>query len=264
MNRSFIVENRPGADGNIGAEAAVRSAPDGYTLLLCSGTEVRNEILYNDLKFSFMRHTAPVATVALGALVLVVNSSFSAHSIPELIAAAKANPDGLTVASGGIGTGQHVSYELFKSMTGARMLHVPYRGGGPALTDVLGQQVQVYFSTIPDALEHIKAGRLRALGVTTATRVQAIPNVPTIGEFVPGFETVSWYGIVAPRDTPASIVGLLNEAVNGGLADPKIRQSIADLGEAVFSSSPAELGRLIAAENEKWGKVLRAANIKLE
>jgi tripartite-type tricarboxylate transporter receptor subunit TctC len=264
LNRSFIVENRPGAGGNIGTEAAVRAAPDGYTLLLCSPTEVRNEILYSDLKFSFIRDTTPIASMARGAMVLVVHPSFSVQSIPELIAAAKANPDSLTVASGGIGTGQHVSYELFKSMTGARMLHVPYRGGGPALTDVLGRQVQVYFSTIPDALEHIKAGRLRALGVTTATRVQALPNVPTVGEFVPGFETVSWYGIVAPRDTPASIVDLLNKAVNAGLADPKIKQSIADLGETVFSSSPAEFGRFVAAENEKWGEVLRAANIKLE
>ena len=264
FNRSFIVENRPGAAGNIAAEATVRAAPDGYTLLLCSPTDVRNEILYGDIKFSFMRDTAPVASIVLGSMVLVVHPSFSARSIPELIAAAKANPDGLTVASAGVGTGQHVSWELFKSMTGARMLHVPYRGGAPALTDLLGQQVQVYFSTISDAIEHIKAGRLRALGVTAATRVQALPDVPTIGEFVPGFEAVSWFGVVAPKDTPTAIVDALNRAVNTGLADPKVKQSIADLGETAFASSPAEFGRFIAAENEKWGKVIHSAHIKLE
>jgi tripartite-type tricarboxylate transporter receptor subunit TctC len=260
---SFIVENRPGAAGNIGAEAALRAPPDGYTLLLCTPTDVRNEILYSDLKFSFIRDTAAVASVALGPLVLVVHPSFSAQSVSELIAAAKAHPDALTVASAGVGTSQHVSLELFKSMTGTRMLHVPYRGNAPAITDLLGQQVQALFSTISDVIEHVRAGRLRALAVTGKMRIQALPDVPTIGEFVRGFEVVSWYGVGAPKDTPVVLVDALNKAVNEGLDDPKIKQSITDLGETVFASSPVEFGKFMTAENEKWGKVIRAANIKL-
>jgi tripartite-type tricarboxylate transporter receptor subunit TctC len=263
FGRSFVVENRPGAAGNIGAEAVVRAAPDGYTLFLAGASDVRNEILYNDLKFSFIRDTAPVATVAMVMLVLVVHPSFSARSVPELIAAAKANPDAMTVASAGVGSAPHVSWELFRSMTGTRMLHVPYRGGAPALADLLGQQVQVYFAGIAEAIEYVKAGKLRALAVTGATRPQVLPDVPTISEFVPGFEYIGWLGVVAPRDTPPSIIDMLNKAINAGLADPKIKQSIADLGETVFASSPAEFGKFIAAENEKWGKVIRAANIKL-
>jgi tripartite-type tricarboxylate transporter receptor subunit TctC len=263
FGRSFIVENRPGATGNIGTEAVVRAAPDGYTLHLCGSTELRNEILYNDLKFSFMRDTAPVASLVLAPLVLVVHPSFSARSVPELIAAAKANPDALTVASPGVGSAPHVSWELFRSMTGTRMLHVPYRGGAPALTDLLGQQVQVYFSTIADAMEHIKAGRLRALAVTGTARAQPLPDVPTIAEFVPGYESVGWVGVVAPKDTPEAIIDVLNNAINAGLADPKIKQTIADWGETVLAGSAAEFGKFIANENEKWGKVIRAANIKL-
>jgi tripartite-type tricarboxylate transporter receptor subunit TctC len=263
FGRSFIVENRPGAAGNIGLESVVRAAPDGYTLSVCGSTELRNEILYNDLKFSFMHDTAPVASIMLAMNVLVVHPAFSAQSVTELIAAAKANPDAMTVASSGLGSTPHVFWELFRSMTGARMLHVPYRGGAPALTDLLGQQVQVYFSTIADAMEHIKAGRLRALAVTGATRTQALPDVPTIGEFVPGYEAIGWLGVVAPKDTPPAIIEMLNKAINAGLADSKIKQTIVDWGETVFASSPAEFGRFIAAENEKWGKVIRAANIKL-
>ena len=262
LGSSFIIDNRPGAAGNIGAEATVRAPPDGYTLLLCTATDVRNEILYGDLKFSFIRDTAPVASVALGPLVLVVHPSFSAQSVPELIAVAKAHPDALTAASAGIGSAQHVSLELFKSMTGTSILHVPYRGNAPAITDLLGQQVQVLFSTISDVIEHVRAGRLRALAVTTRTRAQALPDVATIGEFVPGFEVVSWYGIVAPKETPPTVVGILNKAVNAGLADFKINQSVADLGETV-SSLPVEFGNFLTVENEKWGKVIRAAKIKL-
>ena len=263
FGRSFIVENRAGAGGNIGFESVVRAAPDGYTLSVCGSTELRNEILYNDLKFSFMHDTAPVASIMLAMNVLVVHPASSVHSVPELIAAAKANPDAMTVASSGLGSTSHVFWELCRSMTGTRMLHVPYRGGAPALTDVLGQQVQVYFATPADAMEHIKSGRLRALAVTSATRTPALPDVPTIGEFVPGYEAMGWLGIVAPKDTPAPIIEVLNQAINAGLADAKIKQTIVDWGETVFASSPAEFGKFIAAENEKWGRVIRAANIKL-
>ena len=263
FGRSFIVENRPGAAGNIGLESVVRAVPDGYTLSVCGSTELRNEILYNDLKFSFMHDTAPVASMTLAMNVLVVHPASSIQSVPELIAAAKANPDAMTVASSGPGSTPHVFWELFRSMTGTRMLHVPYRGGAPALTDLLGQQVQVFFATIADAMEHIKAGRLRALAVTGATRTPALPDVPTIGEFVPGYEAIGWLGVVAPKDIPAAIVETLNKAINAGLADAAVKQTIVDWGETVFPTSPAEFGRFIAAENEKWGKVIRAANIKL-
>jgi tripartite-type tricarboxylate transporter receptor subunit TctC len=261
--RSFIVENRPGAAGNIALESVVRTAPDGYTLSLCGSTELRNEILYNDLKFSFMHDTAPVASIMLAMNVLVVHPASSIQSVPELIAAAKANPDAMTVASSGPGSTPHVFWELFRSMTGTRMLHVPYRGGAPALTDLLGQQVQVFFATIADAMEHIKAGRLRALAVTGATRTPALPDVPTIGEFVPGYEAIGWLGVVAPKDIPAAIIEMLNKAINAGLADAGVKQTIVDWGETVFPTSPAGFARFIAAENEKWGKVIRAANIKL-
>ena len=263
FGRSFIVENRPGAGGNIGLESVVRAAPDGYTLSVCGSTELRNEILYNDLKFSFMHDTAPVASIMLAMNVLVVHPASSVHSVPELIAAAKANPDALTVASSGLGSTPHVFWELFRSMTGTRMLHVPYRGGAPALTDVLGQQVQVFFATIADAMEHIKAGRLRALAVTGATRIPALPDVPTIAEFVPGYEAIGWLGVVAPKETPGGIIDVLNKAVNAGLADARIRQTIVDWGETVLATSPAEFGTFLADEHEKWGKVIRAANIKL-
>ena len=263
FGRSFIVENRPGAAGNIGLESVVRAAPDGYTLSVCGSTELRNEILYNDLKFSFMHDTAPVASIMLAMNVLVVHPASSIQSVPELIAAAKANPDAMTVASSGPGSTPHVFWELFRSMTGTRMLHVPYRGGAPALTDLLGQQVQVFFATIADAMEHIKARRLRALAVTGATRTPALPDVPTIGEFVPGYEAIGWLGVVAPKDIPATIIETLNKAINAGLTDASVKQTIVDWGETVFPSSPAEFGRFIAAENEKWGKVIRAANIKL-
>ncbi len=207
---SFVVENRPGATGNIATEAVVRASPDGYTLHVCGSTELRNEILYQDLKFSFMRDTVPVASMTRNPLVLVVHPSFSARSVPELISAARANPDAITVASPGVGSAPHVSWELFRSMTGTRMLHVPYRGGAPAITDLLSQQVQVYFANIAEAMEHIKMGKLRALAVTGTARTPALPDVPTIGDFVPGYESLGWLGVVAPRDTPAAIIDTLN------------------------------------------------------
>lgn len=258
-----MVENRPGATGNIATEAVVRAPPDGYTLHVCGSTELRNEILYQDLKFSFLRDTAPVASLTRNPLVLVVHPSFSARTVPELIAAARANPDAMTVASPGVGSAPHISWELFRSMTGIRMLHVPYRGGAPAITDLLSQQVQVYFANIAEAMEYIKTGRLRALAVTGAVRTPALPDVPTISDFVPGYESLGWLGVVAPRDTPAAIIDTLNQAINAGLADPKIRQTIADWGEVVVTGSPAEFGKFLAAENEKWGKLIRAAGIKL-
>jgi tripartite-type tricarboxylate transporter receptor subunit TctC len=260
---SFVVENRPGATGNIATEAVVRAAPDGYTLHVCGSTELRNEILYQDLKFSFMRDTAAIASMTRAPLVLVVHPAFSARSVTELIAAARANPDTITVASPGVGSAPHISWELFRSMTSTRMLHVPYRGGAPAITDLLSQQVQVYFANIAEAMEHIKAGRLRALAVTGPARTPALPDVPTIGDFVPGYESLGWLGVVAPRDTPAAIIDTLNQAINAGLADPKITQAIAGWGEEVVASSPLEFGKFLAAEHDKWGKVIRAAGIKL-
>jgi tripartite-type tricarboxylate transporter receptor subunit TctC len=264
FNRSFIVENRAGAAGNIGTEAVVRAAPDCYTLYLAGSSEMRNEILYRDLKFSFMRDLSPVAGVMSSPNVLIVHPAFSVRSVNELIAAANANPDALAVASPGVGTSAHVAWELFKSMTGTRMLHVPYRGGAAAITDMLGQRVQVYFSTISDAMEHIKAGSLRAIAVTGTTRTKVLPDVPTISESVPGYESVGWLGVLAPRDTPVALIEALNKSINAGLADPKIKQTIEDWGEIPFIGSPADFGRFIAAENEKWGKVIRAANIKVE
>jgi tripartite-type tricarboxylate transporter receptor subunit TctC len=264
LNGSFIVENRPGAAGNLGTEAVVRAAQDGYTLYAAGSTEMRNEILYSNLKFSFMRDLAPVAGLMHSPNVLIVHPSFPARTIPELIAVAKANPDRFAVASPGVGSSAHVAWELFRSMTGTRMLHVPYRGSSQALTDLLGQRVQVYFSTIADALEHIKSGNLRAIAVAGPTRTSALPGIPTISESVPGYEAVGWLGIVAPKNTPASVVDTLNKAINAGLADPKVKQTIADWGEDAFIVSPAAFGKFIANEKSKWGKLILEVGIKLE
>jgi tripartite-type tricarboxylate transporter receptor subunit TctC len=264
LGQPFVIENRPGASTNLGTEAVVRAPADGYTLLLCSAVNATNAALYDKLNFNFIRDIAPVAGVLRGPHVMVVNPSVAAKSVPEFIAYAKSNPGKLNMASAGIGNGTHLVGELFKVMAGVDMVHVPYRSGGPALTDLLGGQVQVMFPTTVASIEYIRAGRLRALGVTAATRSDAFPDVPTVGEFVPGYEASTWFGVCAPNATPAEIVEKLNKEVNAGLAEPMIKMRLADLGGDVLALSPADFGQLIADETEKWGNVIRAANIKPE
>jgi tripartite-type tricarboxylate transporter receptor subunit TctC len=264
LGQPFIIDNRPGAGSNVGTEAVVRAPADGYTLLLCSVTDAINATLYDKLNFNFIRDIAPVAGFIRGTHVLVVNPSVPAKTVPEFIAYAKANPRQLNMASAGTGTGVHIAGELFKMMAGVDMVHVPYRGGGPALNDLLGGQVQVMFPTSVASIEHIRAGRLRALAVTTATRSDQLLDIPTVAEFVPGYEASVWFGIGAPRNTPAEIVNKLNKEINAGLVDPKFKARLADLGGTVLAGSPADFGKLIAAETEKWGKVIRAANIRPE
>jgi tripartite-type tricarboxylate transporter receptor subunit TctC len=264
LGQPFIIENRPGGGGNVGTEVVVRASPDGYTLLMVGQSNAINATLYEKLNFNFIRDIAPVAGIMAVPIVLVVNPSVPAKTVPELIAYAKANPRKLNMASPGNGTPNHVSGELFKMMTGVDMVHVPYRSGGPALTDLLGGQVQVMFPATVSSIEYIRDGRLRALAVTTATRSDALPDVPTVGEFVPGYEASGWFGIGAPKATPAAIVATLNREINAGLADPKIKARLAELGGMVLAGSPADLGKLIADDTEKWGKVIRAANIKPE
>jgi tripartite-type tricarboxylate transporter receptor subunit TctC len=264
LGQPFIIENRPGAATNIAVEAVIRAAPDGYTLLWVTSTNAISATLYEKLNFNFIRDIAPVASIIRATSVLAVNPSVPANTVPELIAYAKANPRKLNMASPGIGTTPHLTGELFKMMTGVDMVHVPYRGGGPALSDLIAGQVQVMFTVPVASIEYIRTGRLRALAVTTATRSDALPDIPTVGEFVPGYEASTWFGIGAPKATPAEIVKKLNKEINAGLADPKIKARLADLGGDVLALSPADFGKLIAAETEKWGKVIRAANIKPE
>ena len=242
----------------------MKAAPDGYTLLLVGAPNVMNATLYEKLNFNFIRDIVPIAKINTVPLVMEVNSSVPARSVPEFIAYAKANPGKVSMASGGTGSPSHVGGELFKMMTGVDMLHVPYRGGAPALTDLLGGQVQVYFSPLPESIQAIKAGKVRALAVTTATRSEALPQLPTVADSVPGFEASTWQGIGAPKNTPAEIVGRLNKEINAALADPKIKARLADLGSVPTPLSPADFAKLVVAETEKWGKVIRAANIKPE
>jgi tripartite-type tricarboxylate transporter receptor subunit TctC len=264
LGQPLIIENRPGADGNIATEAVVRAPADGYTLLLINSTNVTNTTFYEKLNFNFIRDIAPVASIVSVPLVMEVNTSFPANSVPEFIAYAKANPGKINFASSGSGGLLHVAGELFKMMADVDMIHVPYRGTAPALADLLGGQVQVAFADMPPSIEHITAGRLRALAVTTRTGSPMLPNIPTLNEFLPGFEASAWLGIGAPRNTPAEIIDKLNRQINAGLADARMVARLAVLGLAVLRGSPAEFSKLIADDTEKWAKVIRAANIKPE
>jgi tripartite-type tricarboxylate transporter receptor subunit TctC len=264
LGQPFVIENRPGAGGNIGTEAVVRAAADGYTLLLVGAPNAISATLYDKLNFNFIRDIAPVAGVVDVPAVVVVNPSFPVKTLPEFIAYAKANPGKINMASAGNGSTTHLSGELFKMMTGVNMLHVPYRGAPPALTDLIAGQVQVYFSNLPGSIEYIRAGKLRALAVTTATRSEALPDVPAVGDFVPGYEPSAWLGLGVPRNTPVEIVDKLNKEVNAGLADPKLKVRLVDVGGAVLAGSPGDFGKLIADETEKWGKVVKFAGLKPE
>jgi tripartite-type tricarboxylate transporter receptor subunit TctC len=264
LGQQFVIDNRPGGGGNIGTEAVVRASPDGYMLLIVGAFNAVNTTLYDKLNFNLIRDIAPVASIVRAANVMAVNTSVPVKTVPEFIAYAKANPGRLTMASAGIGTPSHLAGELFKMMAAVDMVHVPYRSAGPALTDLLGGQVQITFLNTAGSIEYIKAGRLRALAVTTVKRVEALPDIPTVGEFLPGYEASNWYGLGAPKNTPAEIVEKLNKEINAGLADPKLKARLADLGSVPLSMMPADFGKLIAEETEKWGKVIRAANIKPE
>jgi tripartite-type tricarboxylate transporter receptor subunit TctC len=264
VGQPFVIDNRPGAGGNIGTEAVVRAPTDGYTLLMAGTFNAINATLYDKLNFNFMRDIAPVAGVSRGPNVMVVHPSVPAKTVPEFIAYTKANPRKVSMASAGNGSTSHVAGELFKMMAGVDMTHVPYRGGGPAFNDLLGGQVQVMFPGTLGTIEYITAGRLRALAVTTETRADVLPDLPTVGEFLLGFEASNWFGVGAPKATPAAIVDRLNKEINAGLADPKIKARLAELGGDVLALSPADFGKLIAEETDKWGKVIRAANIKPE
>jgi tripartite-type tricarboxylate transporter receptor subunit TctC len=263
LGQPFVIENRPGAGGNLGIEAVVRSPPDVYTLALVGAPSAINATLYERLNFDFVRDIAPVASIVRFPNVMVVNPSVPARTVPEFIAYAKANPGKLNMASVGNGSVPHVAGELFKMMAGINMVHVPYRGGAAGMTDMLSGRVQVTFGTTASMIEYIRAGTLRALAVTTSTRSQLLPELPTVGDFITGYEASAWFGIGAPKSTPVDIVSRLNKEINAGLTDPNIKARLAgELGGTVLAGSAAEFGKLIADETEKWGKVIRAANIK--
>jgi tripartite-type tricarboxylate transporter receptor subunit TctC len=262
LGQPFVIENRPGAGGNIGTEAAVNAPPDGHTLLLVGANNAISATLYEKLNFNFIRDIAPVAGIIRAPLVMEVNTSFPAKTVPEFIAYAKAKPGKINFSSGGIGTSTHLSGELFKMIAGVNMVHVPYRGDPQV--DLLGGHVDVYFSPMPASIGYIKAGKLRGLAVTTATRTEALPDMPTLGDFLPGFEASSWYGVGAPKNTPIEIIEKLNKEIKAGLADPKIKSRLADLGGTVLPGSPAEFGKLIVEETEKWAKVVKFSGAKVD
>jgi tripartite-type tricarboxylate transporter receptor subunit TctC len=264
LGQQFVIENRPGAGGNIAAETVVRAPADGYTLLMVPPAVAANATLYEDLNFNFIRDTAPVAGVVRVPNVAEVHPSVPVKSIPELIAYAKANPGKLSYASAGIGTPSHLAGQLFNTMAGVNLRHIPYRGDGPAMADLVAGQVPVAFATTIASIEHIRAGQLRPLAVTTLKRSDVLPDLPSVSEFVPGYETSSWFGIAAPRATPAGIIDTVNRETNAGLADPTIKARLANMGCMPLTGSPADFGKLIVDETEKWGKVIREAGIKAE
>jgi tripartite-type tricarboxylate transporter receptor subunit TctC len=264
LGQQFVIENRPGAGGNLATEIVAEASPDGYTLLLINISNAVNATLYQKLKYDFIRDIAPVASISHENYGMEVHPSFPAKTVAEFISYAKANPGKLNMASPGNGTGPHVAGELFKIMAGLDMVHVPYRGSPPALTDLLAGQVQLMFSPLSSSIEYVKGGKLRALAVTTAARSEVLPDLPTVGEFVPGYAASGWFGIGAPSKTPVEIVDRLNREVNAGLADPKLKARLADLGSTVFVGSPADFATHIAAETEKWAKVVRTANLRAD
>jgi tripartite-type tricarboxylate transporter receptor subunit TctC len=264
LGQQFVIDNRPGGGGNIGTEAVVRAPADGYTLLLVGGLNAVNATFYDKLKYNFIRDIAPVASIIRTPFVMAVNATVPAKTVPEFIAYAKISPGKINYASAGSGTSTHLTGELFKMMAGVDLVHVPYRGGGPALNDLLAGQVQVMFPTTVSSIGYIRAGRLRALAVTAATRSEALPDIPTVGEFVPGYEASNWYGVGAPKATPAEIVEKLNKEINAGLADPNMKARLVDLGGTVLAGSPTDFGKLIAEETEKWGKVVKFSGAKAD
>jgi tripartite-type tricarboxylate transporter receptor subunit TctC len=264
LGRQFVIENRTGAAGNIATETALSAPPDGYALLLVTSSNAVNMTLYEKSNINLIRDSEPVAGIIRTPLVMEVNPSVPTKTFPEFIAYAKANPGKLNFASGGNGTSLHVAGELFKMMAGVNLVHVPYRGSAPALTDMMSGQVQVMFDVLTSSIQHIRSGALRALAVTTATRSDVLPDLPTVGDFVPGYEASTWYGIAAPRNTTAEMVDKLNEEINAGLADPKLKARLADLGGTVLLASPADFGKLIADETEKWAKVVKYSGMKPE
>jgi tripartite-type tricarboxylate transporter receptor subunit TctC len=264
LGQPFIIETRPGAGTNIATESVVRAAPDGYTLLFVGAPNAINATLYPRLNFKFIRDIAPVAGIVRVPNVMVVHPSVPANTVPEFIAYAKANPGRINMASSGVGSSPHLAGELFKMMAGVEIQHVPYRGAAPAMTDLLAGQMQLYFVTTPSSLEYIRTGKVRALAVTTAARAAELPDVPTLGEFLPGYEASAWYGIGVPRDTPADIIGKLNREINAAMAEPRIKTRLMELGCTVIPGSPADFGKLIADETEKWGKVVTFSGAKVE